>query len=103
MFTSSTVDHPVDRTGLQALETRIGKDNALASCLLEEGELTVFADQGKQEADRTVVIQQAVDSDWVEVGRYDFWTDAYRALGHSSTRYLTKFPSTRSTALLRRF
>ena len=81
VFSSSTVDHPVDRTGLQDLEARVGTVNAYASCLLGEGAFAVVGDQGDKAGDFMVVIQQAVGPEWVAVSRHELWTDAYRALG----------------------
>jgi len=81
VFTSSTVTHPVDRSGLRALEDRVGEENAFASCLIGEGALAVFADSGNGTADERVVIQRAVGTGWDEVGRYEYWADAYRVLG----------------------
>ena len=92
VFTSSTVAHPVDRSGLQALEARVGEENAFASCLTGEGALTVFCDPGNTVADRTVVIQQAVGSEWVEVGRYEYFADAYRALGELIDDVMDRVP-----------
>jgi hypothetical protein len=69
-----------------------GKDNAYASCLLGEGALAVIADHGKELADYIVVIQRAVGSDWVEVGRYECWADAYRALGALLDEGLDRVP-----------
>ncbi len=92
VFTSSTVDHPIDRAGLHALEIRVGADNAFASCLLGDGALAVFADPGEDGTDPGVVIQRRVTAGWVELGRYELWTDAYRALGGLLDEALDKVP-----------
>ena len=101
VFTSSTVHHPIDRAGLHALEIRVGADNAFASCLLGDGALAVFAGPGEDGTDPGVVIQRRVPAGWVELGRYELWTDAYRALGGLLDRGIGPWSrSTRWTARL---
>ncbi len=91
-FTSKTVVHPVDRSGLRALETRVGEECAMASSVIDGGGLVVIVDPKEADLDRRMVILRAEGDGWVEEGRYTFWTDAYRVLGRLLDESIRQVP-----------
>jgi len=91
VFATSTVNYPVDRSALHALEARVGWEFALATCQVRDTHFAVVA-TGETEPDRGTVVLRSRCDEWLEVDLCAYWTDALRVLGQLLDQIIDEVP-----------
>ena len=92
VFTSPEIEHPVDRSCLDALEARVGEEFALTICSIGMTQFAMILDEVGHDIDHGIAVLRSDDGRWSEVGRYTFTPDAYRSLGRLLDEVIDRIP-----------
>ena len=92
VFTSTEIEHPVDRSCLDALDARVGEEFVLTICSIGMTQFAMILDEESHDIDHAIAVLRSDAGHWTEVARYTFCHDAYRSLGRLLDEVIDRIP-----------